>query len=94
MKPDKIKMVCFATGFFVPISVLADLIRPFFEWPLLILMLNLMIGITVTHLFKGGVERMKKVSGLDESESSLRFSIKGFFLFNTLFFWFIPKLNS
>lgn len=87
-------MICFALGFFVPMFVLADLIRPFFEWPLMILMLNIMIGMAITYLFKGGVERIKKASGLDEIESSLRFSIKGFFLFNTLFFWFIPKLNS
>ena len=94
MKPDTLKMVCFALGLLLPLIVLSDLLRPYFEWPLGILVINFMMGILITHKFKGGSARIKQLSGLDETESALIFLKKGFYAFNSLFFWFIPNFNK
>lgn len=94
MKPDSLKMVCFALGVLLPFLVLSDLLKPFFEWSLAVLVMNFIIGVFVTHKFKGGSARIRQLSGLDEKESALIFMKKGFYTFNTLFFWFIPTFNT
>lgn len=59
----------------------------------LLVMANLLVGMVITLLFKGGKERLPQSDKEPEQITHLEMFSFGLLAFSTLFLWFVPGFN-